>query len=59
MPQNLRGSTQQNALPPQQSVPASSYVPPPPAPGNWHTTNDLVAPPSVTEPTTKLLQKDE
>lgn len=44
-------------LPPQQSVPASSYVPP--TVGNWRETNDLAAPPSVTEPTTKLLQKDE
>jgi hypothetical protein len=57
MPQNLSGNAQQNALPPQQSVPASSYVPP--AEGKWRTTNDLVTPPSVTEPTTKLLQKDE
>ena len=57
MPQNLGGNAPQNALPPQQSVPASSYVPPPA--GKWQTTNDLGAPPSVTEPTTKLLQKDE
>jgi hypothetical protein len=57
MPQNLSGNAQQNALPPQQSVPASSYVPP--QAGKWQTTNDLVTPPSVTEPTTKLLQKDE
>ena len=57
IPQNLSGNVQQNALPPQQSVPASSYIPP--EPGKWHTTNDLTAPPSVTEPTTKLLEKDK
>lgn len=58
MPQNLSGNVpSQGALPPQQSVPASSYVPP--APGRWQTTNDLTAPPSVTEPTTKLLEKDK
>lgn len=58
MPQNLSGAQQQqNALPPQQSVPASSYIPP--APGRWQTTNDLTAPGSVTERTTKLLEKDE
>lgn len=49
---------QPNALPPQQSVPVSSYVPP--IVGNWRDTNDLAAaPPSVTDPTTKLLQKEE
>jgi hypothetical protein len=58
MPQNLSGNIpSQGALPPQQSAPASSYVPP--APGRWQTTNDLTAPPSVTEPTTKLLEKDK
>lgn len=58
MPQNLSGSTSQNALPPQQSVPASSYVPP--TAGKWQTTNDLSAPPaSVTDHTTKLLEKDD
>jgi hypothetical protein len=57
MPQNLSGSAAQNALPPQQSVPASSYIPP--QPGKWQTTNDLITPPSVTEQTTKLLQEDE
>jgi hypothetical protein len=58
MPQNLSGANApQNALPPQQSVPVSSYIPP--APGKWQTTNDLSAPSSVTEPTTKLLEKDK
>jgi hypothetical protein len=52
---NLPHSPQnQNALPPQQSVPASSYIPP----GNWRDTNDL-QPSSVTDPTTKLLQKEK
>jgi hypothetical protein len=54
----LPSKKQPNALPPQQSVPVSSYVPP--NVGNWRDTNDLAAaPPSVTDPTTKLLQKDE
>jgi hypothetical protein len=44
-----------NALPPQQSIPASSYAPP--KQGNWRETNDL-AQPSVTEGTTKLLQDE-
>lgn len=58
MPQNLSGNAGQNALPPQQSVPASAYVPPPA--GKWQTTNDLSASVgSVTEQTTKLLEKDE
>lgn len=56
MPQNLNGNQTPNALPPQQSVPASSYIPPI---GKRQTTNDLTAPPSVIEGTTKLLQKDE
>ena len=45
-----------SALPPQQSIPVSSYEPP--QQGNWRDTNDLT-PKSVTEHTTKLLQKDE
>lgn len=57
MPQNLSGSAAQNVLPPQQSVPASSYIPP--QPGRWQTTSDLTAPGSVTEQTTKLLKEDE
>jgi hypothetical protein len=59
MPQNLSGNAQgQNALPLQQSVPASTYVPPQQL-GRWQTTSDLTAPGSVTERTTKLLEKDE
>lgn len=44
------------ALPPQQSIPANVYGPP--KAGNWRDTNDL-QPTSVTEGTTKLLEKDE
>ena len=54
--QSLHGFTASaNALPPQQSIPTSAYVPP--QQGNWRDTNDLVQP-SVTEGTTKLLEKD-
>ena len=55
----LPNKNQSPALPPQQSIQASSYVPPPPAgaAGKWQT-NDLTAPPSVTEPTTNLLHKE-
>jgi hypothetical protein len=45
----------QTALPPQQSIPVSTYAPP--AQANWRDTNDLV--PSVTEGTTKLLKEDK
>lgn len=45
-----------NALPPQQSIPVSNYVPP--TAGNWRDTNDL-QPSSITENTTKLLENDE
>lgn len=44
----------QNALPPQQSIPVNDYV----SPGSWRTTNDL-QPPSITDNTTKLLEKEE
>ena len=46
---------EQNALPPSESIPTSGYVPP--NQSNWRDTNDL-AQPSVTEGTTKLLEKD-
>ena len=45
-----------SALPSQQSVPASVYAPP--TAGSWRDTNDL-QPTSITEGTTKLLEKDE
>jgi hypothetical protein len=57
-PQFLGGNQNQNALPPQTSQPVSSYAPP--TAGSWKApdTGELV-PRSVTEGTTKLLQKDE
>jgi hypothetical protein len=55
--QALLNQTQNpNALPPPQSIPTSSYVPP--IQGSWRETNDL-EPSSVTDPTTKLLQKKQ
>jgi hypothetical protein len=45
------------ALPPQRSVPVSDYVSP--ASGNWRDTNELVTPGTVTENTTRLLEKDQ
>lgn len=47
---------QQKVLPPQQSIPASDFMSP--ATGNWRDTNDL-QPVSVTESTTKLLERDD
>ncbi len=44
------------ALPPQETFSDSVYIPP--MQGNWRDTNDLVGT-SVTEETTKLLQKDK
>ena len=46
----------QPTLPPQQSIPASAYAAP--RPGTWRNTNDL-EPTSVTEGTTKLLERDD
>lgn len=54
---NLNGA-QHNALPPQQTIPASAYAPPVAGPWKAPDTGEL-RPPSVTEGTTKLLQKDE
>jgi len=62
MPANqasLYGNSPMGALPPQQSQPASTYLPPE---GSWRApdTGDLTKrPASVTEGTTKLLKKDE
>lgn len=56
---NLAGNQQgKNALPPQQSIPVSDFVAP--SVNTWKTpeTGDLVQPSSVTEETTKLLEKD-
>lgn len=44
-----------NALPPPQSIPVESYMPP--QQGSWRDTNDLTAPTSVTEQTTKFLDR--
>ncbi|MEP6900386.1 MAG: hypothetical protein ABJA66_01475 [Actinomycetota bacterium] len=57
-PKFLAGKRAQTALPPQTSQPVSSYEPP--TAGSWKApdTGDLVAH-SVTEGTTRLLQKDE
>ena len=54
---NIHG-TQPNALPLQQSQPANSYVPPV---GTWKApdTGEFARPSSVTEGTTKLLEKNE
>jgi hypothetical protein len=52
----LHGSQHNQALPPQQSIPAQAYAPP--RAGTWRDTNDL-EPSSVTESTTRLLEKDE
>jgi len=57
-PQYLGGNQNQTALPPQTSQPFSAYAPP--GAGSWKApdTGELV-PRTVTEGTTKLLQKDE
>ena len=57
-PAGLYGTTPHAAaLPPPQSQPASSYVPPA---GGWKAdTSDLGVPNSVTESTTRLLHKEE
>ncbi|HRH46479.1 MAG TPA: hypothetical protein PKY82_32850 [Pyrinomonadaceae bacterium] len=56
-PQAFQNQSNPKSLPANQSIPASVYAPP--TQGSWMETNDLVQPPSVTESTTKLLQKDE
>lgn len=55
--QVFQNQSNPKSLPNNQSIPASVYVPP--TQGSWMETNDLVQPPSVTESTTKLLQKEE
>jgi hypothetical protein len=44
------------ALPPQQEIPASGYIPP--THGSWRDTNDLI-PQSVTDGTTKLIKEEK
>lgn len=53
-PQTLYGTNQQHILPPQQSIPVSNYVPP----GSWRDSKDLVEPNSVTDETTRMLNKE-
>ena len=55
--QMLGGKKNIEELPPAQSIPASAYARP--AAGTWRDTNDLATPGSVTDPTTKLLPKNE
>ncbi|MEJ7847676.1 MAG: hypothetical protein WKF92_06275 [Pyrinomonadaceae bacterium] len=54
----LYSPANQNALPPQQSQPVSTYMPPE---GAWRAadTGDFARPGSVTDNTTKLLKKDQ
>jgi hypothetical protein len=56
-PHGLYGAHQQGALPSSQAVPANEYVAP--KAGSWMTTNDLAHPGSVTDHTTKILEKEE
>ncbi|MGH9946179.1 MAG: hypothetical protein ACRD6X_03175 [Pyrinomonadaceae bacterium] len=58
-PASLHSSPAHSALPPQQSQPAQVYAPP--AAGGWRApdTGEFARPSSVTENTTKLLQKDK
>lgn len=54
----IHGAHAAGQLPPQQSIPAEQYASPA---GSWRTpdTGELASPSSVTENTTKLLQKEE
>jgi hypothetical protein len=53
----LKSKSDKTALPPLQSVPVSDYVAPKTV--SWRETNDLIERGSVTDNTTKLLQKEE
>lgn len=53
----LGGNQGNNRLPPQQTMPASTYAAP--APGAWQSNTDDLQPTSVTEETTKLLKKEK
>lgn len=55
--QQIQGISQQQALPPQQSIPVSAYNPP--TAGSWRDTNDLVERGSVTDETTRMLYNKE
>ena len=52
----IGGKPSQQSLPPSQSIPVNNYVAP--NAGSWRETNDLVEVGSVTDNTTKLLEKD-
>lgn len=52
----LKKSPEVPALPAQQSTPASDYASPV---GAWRDTNDLAIPHSITDSTTKLLEKEQ
>ena len=57
MPNQLSAPETRSALPPSQSVPASTYTSPA---GSWRDTKDLQPQPgSVTDSTTKLLHKED
>lgn len=53
---SLQPAAEQARLPQAQSTPVTEFTAP--TQGSWRTTNDLV-PPSVTDGTTKLLEKEE
>jgi hypothetical protein len=54
-PAFINRAASHGALPPEQSIPVSTYAPPA---GHWRDTKDL-EPGSVTENTTKLLEKED
>ena len=54
---NLLHKKAPQSLPAATSIPASDYFPPPSR--DWMDTNDLATPSSVTEKTTRLLEKDQ
>ncbi len=56
-PNFLRGKTNTNILPPQQSIPVSDYIQP--TAGNWRSNTEDLQPTSVTEQTTKLLKEED
>lgn len=56
-PANFLGNTGKTALPPSQTIPTSVYVPP--SAGSWQSNTDDLQPTSVTEETTKLLDKNK
>jgi hypothetical protein len=55
--QVLAGNQAQNVLPASTAIPANEYVTP--KTGRWMTTNELADPGSITDHTTKFLEKEE